>query len=65
MAIPGLEIDSEELQQFGTKGVTQYRSALLPWHRPGARQNVGDAIDDVVDWYLRFRPDLLEDALRG
>jgi hypothetical protein len=65
MAIPDLKQDPQVLQDFASRGVSAYRAAMMPWFKAGSRQNVGDAIDDIADWYLRFRPDLLKEALGG
>ena len=65
MAIPGLNQSPDSLQQFAIGGVERYRATVMPWFKATNGQNVGDPLDDIVDWYLTFRPDLLEEALRG
>ena len=54
---------AEARQQFAFDGITQFRSTLMPWLRQNTRQNVGDPMDDLLDWYATFRPDLLDEAL--
>ena len=56
---------AEDRQKFAVDGVNRYRGALMPWMRQNTRQTVGDATDDLLDWYSTFRPDLLKEALNG
>lgn len=51
-------------QQFAFDGINRFRAALMPWMRQNTRQNGGDPMDDLLDWYATFRPDLLDGALR-
>lgn len=55
----------DTMQEFAQRGVDKYRATVLPWFKVDSMQNAGDPIDDIVDWYLTFRPDMLEEALRG
>lgn len=52
------------LQEYAIKGVEGFRGTLMPWYRLGSQQNAHEPIDDIVDWYLTFRPDLIEKALK-
>lgn len=54
----------EVRQQFAFDGINRFRAALMPWLRQNTRQNAGDPMDDLLDWYSTFRPDLLDEALR-
>jgi hypothetical protein len=65
MALPGLGQSAEYMQNFALEAVSAFRGTLLPWHATAARHTVRDALDEVVDWYLTFRPDLLEAANHG
>lgn len=53
----------EVRQQFAADGITRFRAALMPWMRQNSRQNAGDPMDDLLDWYATFRPDLLNEAI--
>jgi len=52
------------LQDYAIKGVERFRGTLMPWYRLESHQNAHEPIDDIVDWYLTFRPDLIEKALK-
>lgn len=52
-------------QQFAFDGINKYRATLMPWLRQNTRQNAGDPMDDLLDWYSTFRPDLLDQALKN
>jgi hypothetical protein len=52
------------LQEYAIRGVEGFRGTLMPWYRLGSQQNAHEPIDDIVDWYLTFRPDLIEKALK-
>lgn len=54
----------ETRQQFAFDGINRFRAALMPWMRQNSRQNAEDPMDDLLDWYATFRPDLLDGALR-
>ena len=64
MSVAGLNQKPEVLQDFAIKGIETYRAALLPWYGVGSHHNYGDAIDDTLDWYMTFRPDLITKALK-
>lgn len=55
---------AEARQQFAAEGITRFRAALMPWLRQNTRQNGGDPMDDLLDWYATFRPDLIDEAIR-
>lgn len=55
----------DAMQEFAQQGVKRYRAAVMPWFKADSVQNAGDPLDDIVDWYLTFRPDLIEEAMRG
>lgn len=55
---------AEDRQKFAVEGVTRFRGVLMPWTRQNTRQTIGDATDDLLDWYALFRPDLIKEALK-
>ena len=65
MSIPNLNQDPALLQDVAAKGVEAFRASVMPWFGESLRQSVGDAVDDIADWYLTYRPDLLEEAISG
>lgn len=53
-----------QLQQYAVSSIERYRSVIMPWLGAAMAQNGGgDPLDDLLDWYAEFRPDLLEAAL--
>lgn len=54
---------AEHRQQYAFDGIARFRATLMPWLRENSRQNAGDPMDDLLDWYATFRPDLLKEAM--
>ena len=65
LALVDTGASAEDRQKFAVDGVERYRGVLMPWTRQNTRQTMGDATDDLLDWYALFRPDLLKAALNG
>lgn len=60
IAVLGLHgVKPEVLLDCAEKGVQSYRGALMPWYGRENQQTMDDPIDAIVNWYFRFRPDLL------
>jgi hypothetical protein len=64
MALSDTGQTAEHRQQFAFDGIARFRAVLMPWLRENTQQNTGNPMDDLLDWYATFRPDLLEEAMR-